>query len=266
MLDISSLTQMATCVSPRDLWLNQMPASLRDRAPRPADDVGLFMVIDGIETPVRAPYGGNILLPWVTGDRRFREAIADGFSAKTQVDSLDIEGVDASVLFPTIGLTLQGVAGIDPAITTAVARVYNDWLAEFCAEGDGRLFGVAMIDPRDIPNAIQEARRCVEDYGFVGAFLRPNPVMGRMWHHEDYEPLWSALEELGIPVCFHEAGAVSLPQIGPDRFEKKGMWHTCSHPMEQQMATVSIVMGGVARGTRTFGSPSSSVARARCRT
>jgi predicted TIM-barrel fold metal-dependent hydrolase len=91
-----------------------------------------------------------------------------------------------------------------------------------------------------------ESRRAIEDLGMVGVFLRPNPVLGRAWYHPDYEPLWSVLEELNASVCFHEGGAARLPQIGPDRFVHHPLWHTCTHPMEQQMAMLAIVMGGVA--------------------
>jgi predicted TIM-barrel fold metal-dependent hydrolase len=93
---------------------------------------------------------------------------------------------------------------------------------------------------------VREARRAIKDLGLIGVFLRPNPVEGRPWYHPDYEPLWGALEEMDAAVCFHEGGAVRLPQIGPDRFEPHPLWHVCTHPMEQQMAMLAIVMGGVA--------------------
>jgi predicted TIM-barrel fold metal-dependent hydrolase len=86
----------------------------------------------------------------------------------------------------------------------------------------------------------------VKHLGFVAVMMRPNPVAGRPWHHPDYDPLWSTLEDLDVPVCFHEGGAVGLPQVAIDRFAQHPFWHACTHPMEQQMAMLSLVMGGVA--------------------
>ena len=139
----------------------------------------------------------------------------------------------------------MGVDGADPIITTASARANSTWLAEFCADGDGRLLGSGMIDPRDVDGACREARRCVEELGFVSVFLRPNPVLGRTWHDRIYEPLWSTIAALDIVVAFHEGGAVEFPQAGTDRFLEHGLWHLCTHPTEQQMAMISMVMGGV---------------------
>ena len=106
----------------------------------------------------------------------------------------------------------MGVDGADPIITTASARAYNTWLAEFCADGDGRLLGSGMIDPRDVDGACREACRCVEELGFVSVFLRPNPVLGRTWHDPIYEPLWSTIAALDIVVAFQKVGRSSSPR------------------------------------------------------
>jgi predicted TIM-barrel fold metal-dependent hydrolase len=51
--------------------------------------------------------------------------------------------------------------------------------------------------------ACQELDRCVRDHGAVGAFVRPNYVNGRYWHSTYWDPLYSQLQDLGIPLCFH---------------------------------------------------------------
>jgi predicted TIM-barrel fold metal-dependent hydrolase len=107
---------------------------------------------------------------------------------------------------------------MDPALATAISRAYNDWLAEFCAGGSGRMFGAGMIPPHDIEGAISEARRAVNELGFKTVFVRPNPVNGRNWHDTYYDPLWAEIERLGVPLSFHEGGRVNLPQPG-DNFD-----------------------------------------------
>ncbi|HEX3842080.1 MAG TPA: amidohydrolase family protein [Acidimicrobiales bacterium] len=232
---------------PSDLWVKGMPEELRARAPRPAPGGPPFLLVDDVEIPPRRLFPSKVKTP-ISEDEgeRFGTAQADQFGPASQIEAMDLEGIDASVLFPSHGLVITGVDGVDPIITTAASRAYNDWLADFCLQGPGRLFGSAMIDPRDVAGAVAEARRAIEELGFVSVYLRPNPVNGLMWHDPAYEPLWSALEELDAPVCFHEGGGVLLPQVGTDRFDRHSFWHVATHPMEQQLAMVSVLMGGVA--------------------
>ena len=49
------------------------------------------------------------------------------------------------------------------------------------------------------PLAACEAERAVGELGFRGVFLRPNPVDGRNFDDPAYDPLWSAIERLGVP-------------------------------------------------------------------
>lgn len=231
-------------MEPADLWLKYMPARLRDRAPRAVTEnvmSSAAMIIDGVEI------NRHKTKAYVEEDvKRYEADKKADFSPSNQLAGMDQEGISAAVLFPTRGLIVMGVNGVDPVITTEAATAYNRWLHEFCSGGQGRLYGVGMVDPRDVDSACKEARRCVDEYGFTGIFLRPNPVNDTPWHDPVYEPLWAQIAALDVPVCFHEGSKVHLPQIGPDRFSEIAFWHVCSHPMEQQMAMLSMVMGGVA--------------------
>src|SRR5579863_445244 len=77
---------------------------------------------------------------------------------------MDAEGIDAAVLYPTIGLGFWGIA--EPTAAVAVARAYNDWLAGYCSAAPTRLYGAAMVPFQDIGAAIAELRRAREDLGF----------------------------------------------------------------------------------------------------
>jgi predicted TIM-barrel fold metal-dependent hydrolase len=236
-------------VEPIPLWEERLPANLRDRGLIVNREDPQYQTISGVELPPRHLYAGRETdnkMGEVLKAERYQHAVVSDFSARSTLESMDVEGIDASVLFPSRGLFLMGVdERVDPEVTTASASVYNDWLSEYTSEAPDRLFGVAMIDPRDIPGAIAELHRGVEELGMVGAFLRPNPVNGIMWHDPAYDPLWSELEALDVPVCFHEAGAVLLPQVATDRFDHHSMWHVCTHPQENQISMVSFVLGGV---------------------
>src|SRR5207244_3584310 len=82
-------------------------------------------------------------------------------------------------------------------------NAYNNWAHDYCQSQTARLKFAAQIAMHDIPSAIEEARRCVKELGAVGIIGTPNPVNGQHLHDEACEPLWSALEELDVPIGFH---------------------------------------------------------------
>ncbi|CAI8054905.1 hypothetical protein GBAR_LOCUS29952 [Geodia barretti] len=63
------------------------------------------------------------------------------WDSASQVTAMDNEGIDVAVLFPSRGLFTLGDSDLEPAFATAISRAYNDWLADFCSGGPGRLFG-----------------------------------------------------------------------------------------------------------------------------
>src|SRR3989442_2867882 len=102
-----------------------------------------------------------------------------------------------------------------------------------------------MISPCEVDDAGAEAGRAGRDLGFRAIFLRPNAVNGRNWHDQYYEPLWSELEALEVPLGFHEAVGPLLPEVG-ERFGRNVMLrHIVCHPGEQMLAAVSFCGGGL---------------------
>jgi predicted TIM-barrel fold metal-dependent hydrolase len=92
--------------------------------------------------------------------------------------------------------------------------------------------------------AVEEAGRAAAR-GCVSFYLRPNPNRGRNLYHPDYEPLWSAIEELGRPISIHDSGSPHLPSYG-DRMETHTSGHITAHPFEAMVAMMSLIWFGVA--------------------
>jgi len=168
-----------------------------------------------------------------------------GWTSEVELEAMDREGIDLGVLFPSRGLYALSAPDIDPPLAAAIARAYNNWLYDFCKADPSRLLGAAMISPFDVNDAIEETRRCINELGFKGVFLRPNEVNDRNWHDPYYDPLWSTLEELDAALGFHEGSGSALRQVG-DQFKSNGMLrHVMCHPGEQMLAVVSMLGGGV---------------------
>ncbi|MCZ7525429.1 MAG: amidohydrolase [Acidimicrobiia bacterium] len=144
------------------------------------------------------------------GELRYTEVRPAAYDAKARLVDMEADGIDQSVLYPTM---LLGIAALDDVDLAEVqCRAYNDWLSDHVADGDGRLFGVAVVPQQDVERAAAEIRRVAARPGIVGVLLRPNPTEGwRPLHHEVYEPLWRAASDTGLAVGFHPFLAADLP-------------------------------------------------------
>jgi predicted TIM-barrel fold metal-dependent hydrolase len=95
-----------------------------------------------------------------------------------------------------------------------------------------------------VRETLAETRRAVQELGMAGIFLRPNPV-GRALDDPAWEPLWSLLEELDVPLGLHEGTGFPLPQLGSDRSENFMFRHMMSHPYEHMLAMLQLIGAGV---------------------
>ncbi|KYG05866.1 BarH protein [Sorangium cellulosum] len=157
---------------------------------------------------------------------------------------MDREGIDVAFLYPTLALMLLGMAPLDPALASAFARAYNTWLRGFCDHEPRRLRGVALMSPHDPAQMVPELARAAA-LGFRAVVVRPNPVAGRTLGDPAYEAFWAECERRSIAVAVHEGAHASLPAAGADRFRSRFALHACSHPMEQMMALLALIEGGV---------------------
>ena len=238
------------CMEPADLWERYIDGPYKPFAPRGLQEyiADLRIVIDGKTMPRHSSLRSRSNAaddPFQKRRERFREAAERGWDGGTQLAAMDTEGIDVAVVYPSRGLFAQAVDDLDPAFAAAIARAYNNWLHDYCKPDPERLLGAGMISPHDVRDAVEEARRAVEQFGFRAVFMRPNPVKGRNWHDPYFEPLWNELERLGVPLGFHEGFGPYLAQTG-DRFGADlQMVHTACHPMEMMLAVISMIGGGV---------------------
>jgi predicted TIM-barrel fold metal-dependent hydrolase len=187
-------------------------------------------------------------------DDVYAAAEARGWDARSELDAMDAEGLDLAVLYPSRGLFVLGVDssehvgadGLEPPLAGAIARAYNDWMRDFCDEAPDRMFGAGMVAPHDPEGAVVEARRCVEELGFVAIFLAPATVNRRPWHHPSYDPLWAEIARLDVPLAFHGGGRTFLrPDFGLEVLDSLMLWHTFSQPLGIQFVTACLCGGGV---------------------
>jgi predicted TIM-barrel fold metal-dependent hydrolase len=236
---------------PADLWTTRLPARLRERGIRLRwnDETGFdeAYVEDRLITDRGLVGLGNAGTSFADlGQGTHYESISPaGFDPRARLQVLDAEGIDAAVLYPGLGLSLGAIE--DPELASASCAVYNDWISEYCAADRARLIGVAALPLQDPAAAAAEARRAVGRLGLRAAFARPNPPGGVPLHDARFTPVWSALEELGIPLAFHPAGLWDMP--GTSQAMAHLMAPGTHHPLilffDDYMTLANLVYAGV---------------------
>ena len=196
-------------------------------SPHLADEVVRISLGDAV-----TPRG---ILPGNARNRRFEEGHSGGFHAEARLRVHDEEGIDAGVLFPTIGLYVGSIR--DPRLATAVARAINRWMGDYCAVAPNELFGVATLPVQDPAAAAEELRRCVEEQGFVSGTFRPNPAMdGTTVADQPLEPVWEMAQDLGVPICLHSGAPAGFqPLVSRGRLKSQLVSHIVDHSYEQML-------------------------------
>ncbi len=145
-------------------------------------------------------------------DPRHRHPMTEGASnPQARLRDMDAMGVDQAFLYPT--WFAEGFHLVeDPDVAYALARAYNDWIADFCKAAPDRLFAAAMVPLQNMDYAVEELRRIAKIACFRGAFIRPMFIEGHYLTHPYYEPLWAELENLGITAAVHSASGLWNPE------------------------------------------------------
>jgi predicted TIM-barrel fold metal-dependent hydrolase len=183
---------------------------------------------------------------YTTGpNARYGFAAKRNFDAQSQIEALDVEGIDVAVLYPSRGLYAASVNGIPRRLAGAICRAYNRWLAEFCSYAPSRLFGAGMVSLHDPEVAVREALHAVEELGMKAIFIRPNPVNEHTIDHPDFDELYAEIARLGVPLATHEGAGVHLAQFGRGRYDKLFKLHMVCHAVENMGACMDLIVGGV---------------------
>ena len=235
-------------MEPASMWSDYIDPAFADRAPRVGDMGGGKQGMMVENEPITKQTGS-----YPMDSKEFREASARamkrfqktrdaGFSNQARIEDMDEQGVDAQVIYPTVGGQILGKPFKDTELLAAVCRAYNDWSLEYCSLAPERMCMAAMLPVQDPTLAIEDARRTAEK-GAGCFYVRPNPVSGRNLYHEDYAPLWTALEKIGKPICLHDSGSPYWPSYG-DRMDTHTSGHIIAHPFEAMVAMMSLIWYG----------------------
>jgi 4-oxalmesaconate hydratase len=155
------------------------------------------------EAGVRAPSYPSI------SDDEIRETIES-----SQLRLMDQRGIDVTLFSPRASAMAPHVG--DPAVSLEWSRRSNDLVHRVTTLFPDRFVGVCQLPQSpgaDLRASIVELRRCVEELGFVGCNLNPDPSGGfwtspaltdRSWY-----PFYETMIELDVPAMVHVSASAT---------------------------------------------------------
>ncbi|MEI9478533.1 MAG: amidohydrolase family protein [Deltaproteobacteria bacterium] len=132
-----------------------------------------------------------------------------------------------------------------PPISTNMARLANDGMAELVQEYPDRFLGfVACLPLNDPEGMMAEANRAIKDLGAVGVLIFTN-VLGRPLTQPEIMPLFQQMREVDLPIWMH-------PTRGADFADYKGepkshyeIWWAFGWPYETSVTMAHLVFSGL---------------------
>jgi predicted TIM-barrel fold metal-dependent hydrolase len=117
--------------------------------------------------------------------------------------ALDLLGFDRQLVFATFAAS-QFAGHDDPAVRAAGHRALNRGMVDFCSH-DERLLPVAFVPLADAVWATEEVGRCIAE-GAAAAHVSHDAPRRVSHTHPDYDGVWGALAEAGVPFVLHVGG------------------------------------------------------------
>jgi predicted TIM-barrel fold metal-dependent hydrolase len=199
---------------PPDLWQSRVPKKWKARAPKvvKGEDGGdLWSFDDGVRIrPVGLTAVAGMSYPQFRATGQTYEAMRPGsFDTKSRLVDMDIDGIYAQVLYPSVTLTGAQTYTNERELQKVCVRAYNEWLLEFTDGSGGRLVPLAIIPTTGIDDAIKELEWAAA-HGHKGIVISAWPNGGLEPSPED-EPFWIAAADRNLPVSVHIGSFLPMP-------------------------------------------------------
>ncbi len=197
---------------PPDTWTARVPASLHDQVPHieRIDDTDVWMA--GGERLGSPGYysmaGWDGVMP-LSIPKTFDDIHPSMYDAQARLEFLDVEGIQAQVLYPNVGGFGNGyfLRLGDRELVANCVRTFNDFLTDWCSADPQRLIAITALPFWDVDLAVAELQRCVaQGHRAINFCNQPQDYDQPPLASPHWDPIWAAASEAGIPVNFHVGG------------------------------------------------------------
>jgi predicted TIM-barrel fold metal-dependent hydrolase len=234
-------------VEPPTMWAERIDRKFRERAPHTVKGLGgkegEFFVCGNIDPmPVAGFFGAGVPSAELPehNKRSYEQAPRSVFDPAYRLKDLDRDGVEAEVIYTSMGMPLFGLD--DAELRAACFSAFNDWAAEYCSYNPKRLIPLGLITLENIPAAVAELQRIAKK-DIRGAMIWAEPADDHPYSSPEYDLFWAAAQDLEMPLSLHiltnRGGGIASP-VKNDMMLRLANMH---HGIERTLSVM--VYGGV---------------------
>jgi predicted TIM-barrel fold metal-dependent hydrolase len=217
---------------PEDAFLRYMDPKLANRAPRWVemidgggkrlvfgDHVNRYLGADQTFSVVGRP--GSLAQGQAGVVRQQKDDLipipADCRNRDARLDVMDRQGVESTMLFPTLAVSVEPLVVDDVELTYGNLHAFNRWLDDdWGFNYQGRIYGVPLMSLLDPFLAVEELE-FVLSRGARVVHVRPGPIAGHSPADRLYDSFWRTVVEADAAVVFHACD-------DPYRYEMGKIW------------------------------------------
>jgi predicted TIM-barrel fold metal-dependent hydrolase len=170
----------------------------------------------------------------------------------SRVELMDEQGIDRTLMFPTLASLVEERFRHDPEATHVVIHALNQWLLDTWGfNHQGRVYTTPIITLPIVERAIDELRWAME-HGARAILIRPAAVPGyrgpRSFGLPEFDPFWELAQAEGVLVTMHASDSGYSRQVGEwdgasefTPFQQSGLrqyWSIAHQPMADAVASL----------------------------
>lgn len=151
---------------------------------------------------------------------RYEDMIPGCYEPKARVLDMDIDGVQAGLSFPSFPRFAGTVFldGEDKELALLSVKAWNDFhIDEWCATAPDRLIPLVIMPLWSVEECVKEVYRTAAKGAKAISFPEnPVPLGLPSFHTDHWDPFFSAVEEVGIPLTVHFGTSGKPPITAPE--------------------------------------------------
>jgi len=183
--------------------------------------------------PQAIPQGDVYVITY--GDvQRFR-LNEETYNIDRKIRDMDAAGIDVSVL----SVNMPGPEMLVPELRVEGARVCNDFVAGVIRKHPDRFAGLACLPWQDVPAAVAEIDRAIDQLGLRGIILYSH-IGGTPVDAPTYDPVYQRAEEREMPIVLHP----TVPTWG-EAIKDHSMIPMAGLMVDHSFAMLRLILGGV---------------------
>jgi predicted TIM-barrel fold metal-dependent hydrolase len=134
-----------------------------------------------------------------------------------RVELMDRQGIEATLIFPSTGVTIENRLRHDPQLLVAHIEAFNRWLLDaWSFDYEHRIFAPAVLSLADLDAALGQLDFALKNGARLVQLLPGPATWGRSPADPYYDGFWARVDEAGILVTFHLGNSGYQERYSPD--------------------------------------------------